>query len=87
MENKIYTHDIAAQMVELFEDLLYEKGITVPCADEDEESERSEDGNEACLYGMEYSTLLDNVEEYLINALDEKAQGAEVVKYEFSGTI
>lgn len=49
-------HELACNIVELFEDLLAEKNIIVPCSDDDEEEERyNEDGELlANLYGMEY---------------------------------
>ncbi|MEG1523855.1 MAG: hypothetical protein RR475_02385 [Clostridia bacterium] len=56
---------IAASIVELFEDLLDEKGIEVPCSDEMEQKERYNDGNSAKLYGTEYWNLVQEVEEYL----------------------
>lgn len=87
MKNKIYTHDIAAQMVDLFEDLLDRKNITVPCSDENEEADRSDIDNSARLYGSEYSELLDDIEATLIGVLEEKDSSAEVILYEFSGTV
>lgn len=52
---------IATEIVELFEDLLDEKGIEIPCEDKQEEAERHYGGNNAKLYGTEYWTLLDKV--------------------------
>lgn len=57
--------ELAARIVDLFDDLLYQKGIEVPCEDADEQAERHEGKNEACLYGMEYWTLVDKIEELL----------------------
>lgn len=57
--------ELAARIVDLFDDLLDQKGIEVPCEDPDEQAERHEGGNEACLYGMEYWTLVDKIEELL----------------------
>lgn len=85
---KLYTHDVATLCLEHFEDLLEEKGISVPCADGDEQADReSEPDNEAKLYGTEYSDLLDNVEARIIDAVMDAQRGAEIVKYEFSGTM
>lgn len=61
---------LAHEIVELFEQLLEEKGIEVPCSDEAEESERHEGGNVAKLYGMEYAKLVDKVEELLAPETD-----------------
>lgn len=51
----MYTkRNLATDIVDLFDDLLAEKGIEVPCSDPDEEAERHNDENYACLYGIEY---------------------------------
>ena len=57
--------ELAASIVEIFEDLLTEKNIEIPCSSEEEESERHADGNEAKLYGMEYWHLIDEIESRL----------------------
>ena len=57
--------ELAARIVDLFDDLLHQKGIEVPCEDSDEQAERYEGGNEAGLYGMEYWALVDRIEEML----------------------
>lgn len=57
--------ELAARIVDLFDDLLDQKGIEIPCEDPDEQTERHEGDNEACLYGMEYWTLVDKIEEML----------------------
>ena len=67
--NKIYSHDIAMQIVELFENLLILHDLTIP-APEDEEAERNAPENDARLYGSVYSDLLDAVECILIDVLD-----------------
>ena len=54
--------ELAASIVETFEDLLTEKNIEIPCSSEEEESERHADGNEAKLYGMEYWHLIGEIE-------------------------
>lgn len=54
--------ELAASIVEIFEDLLTEKNIEIPCSNEGEESERHADGNEAKLYGMEYWHLIGEIE-------------------------
>lgn len=43
-EKTIYTHDIAAGIVERFEDVLVEKNICVPSPDDDERSEEDKVG-------------------------------------------
>ena len=48
---------LAAEIVELFENLLDEKGIEIPCADEEEQRVRYDGKNDAKVYGMEYYNL------------------------------
>lgn len=57
--------NLAIDIVELFEDLLDEKGIEIPCTDEVEQKDRYEDGNDAKLYGMEYWNLIDTIQAML----------------------
>lgn len=75
---KIYTHDEAAKILELFEDVLSEYDISVPSPEDDE---REED-NMVGLYGSTYSNLLDSVEERLIELLEKNGK---IIPYEFSG--
>ena len=56
---------LATEIVELFEDLLDEKGIEIPCTDETEQKDRYEGGNDAKLYGMEYWNLIDTIQAML----------------------
>lgn len=75
----IYTHNIAAEIVELFDDLLVSNGIRVPS---DEDDERGED-NEAALYGTVYGDLLDAVESILADAVQRaKTEDAVVGVFE-----
>lgn len=80
MKKKIYTHDEASKIIELFEEVLAEYDIVVPSPEDDD---REED-NAATLYGSTYSDLLDNVEEILIELLS-KAKDSEIIPYEYSG--
>ncbi len=80
--SKVYTHDEAAKIVELFESMLGDLGIVVPNPEDDEK----EADNEAALYGSVYSELLDNVEDALIDLLERHNDSCEVIKNEFSGT-
>ena len=82
-DNAIFTHDEAARIVELFEDVLDEHGIKVPSPEDDER----EPDNEAKLYGSVYWDILDDVENSIIGLLHKHEQGAEIVKYVFSGSI
>lgn len=80
---KIYTHDEAMLIIEIFEDILCEHGIKVPSPEDDER----EPDNEAALYGSTYSNLLDDVEARLIDLLDRHTPDTEIIKDEFSGTV
>lgn len=81
--NKIFTHDEAMLIVEMFEYVLDKYDIIVPSPEDDEK----EDDNEAALYGSTYSDLLDEVEEKLIELLKKHKPDTEVVEYEFSGNV
>lgn len=78
---KIYTHDEATRILELFEETLHQYDIVVPSPEDDD---REED-NAAALYGSTYSDLFDAIENTLIELLN-KAQDAEIVPYEYSGS-
>ena len=57
--------EIACEIVELFDDLLNEKGIEIPCSFESEEAERHLNDNEAKIYGSEYWDLVNKVQSIL----------------------
>lgn len=80
---KIYTHDEAMLIVEMFEEVLCANGIKVPSPEDDER----EPDNEAALYGSTYSDLLDSVETALVEMLAKHTSSTEVVEGEFSGTV
>ena len=62
----MYTkHNLATDIVDIFDEFLASKGVEIPCADPDEEIERRENDNYACLYGMEFWNLVDDVERLL----------------------
>lgn len=65
-EQRSKSSELAALIVETFEDLLVEKNIEIPCSSEAEEAERHVDGNDAKLYGIEYWHLVDEVESRLL---------------------
>lgn len=80
--DKIFTHDEATLMLELFEDVLDRYNITVP-SDEDDEREPDNTG----LYGSTYSELLDGVENQLIEILERCKKGTKIVTGIYSGAI
>ena len=55
----------ATAIVEIFENLLEEKDIEIPCNDSEEENTRHDGGNTAKIYGMEYYTLIEQVQALL----------------------
>ena len=83
MENKIYTHDEAARILEMFEDVLSQYDIHVPSPEEDDREEDDMIG----LYGSTYSALLDEVEFYLVRLLKRHKSDTEIIVDEFSGTF
>ena len=68
----MYTNrTLAADIVDEFDSFLASKNIEIPCADPEEEAERHDDDNCACLYWMEYWNLVDQVE-FMINTYKEE---------------
>ena len=64
----MYTnHNLATDIVDVFDNFLASKNIEIPCTDPEEEAERHDDYNCACLYGTEYWDLVDQVE-FMLNA-------------------
>lgn len=61
----IYTHNEAANLIEVFEDTLINDGIRIP-SPEDNEREPDDLG----LYGTMYGDLLDDVEDAMIGLLN-----------------
>lgn len=82
-DKRIYTHDEAAIIVEMFEHILSENNIKVPSPEDDER----EADNDAKLYGSTYSDLLDNVEDAIIELLNKYDADTTIVTGEYSGRI
>lgn len=79
---KVYTRDIAAQIVENFENVLEEQDVTLTSPEDDEK----EPDNAARLYGSVYYDLLDATESIVIQTLEQA--GVSRDKYitdQFSG--
>lgn len=68
-EHAIYTHNEAAEIVELFENILSNADIKVPDVDDNQR----DPNNDAVLFGETYSHLLDEVEEHLIHLLKKSS--------------
>lgn len=64
-------HNLATDIVDVFDNFLASKNIEIPCDDPEEEVERHDDDNCACLYGMEYWNLVDQVE-FMLNTYKEE---------------
>lgn len=69
--NAVRTHNLSANIMELFDRFLYDHNIRIPCADKEEETQR-EPNNIAALYGTEYDKLFQQVEEEIVAELEEK---------------
>lgn len=75
----VSTHNIAADIVEMFEDILENNDVTIPSPEDDEK----EEDNSARLYGSVYSNLLDSVENILVAALEAFKEKQEYVQGQF----
>lgn len=64
-ENMGKTRGIAITILDMFEDMLAEKGIKIP------DVAREGDEDEACLYGETYFDLEDAITELLCEYIDE----------------
>lgn len=79
MSNKIYTRSEAADIIELFENVLSAYNIHIPSPEDDEREEDNMFG----LYGSTYYELLDSVEEAIISILKRKNNRTEIITDEF----
>ena len=61
--------EVVSGILDCFEELLNKLEIIIPCADTEEEEERKMDDNSARLYGMEYWSLYEQVEDLLTTEL------------------
>lgn len=77
----IYTHEEATRFISEFEKILSEHDIHMPSPEDDER----ESDNMVGLYGSTYDQLLNTIEEYIIDILDRRDNGDEVVKYTYEG--
>lgn len=82
-EAAIYTHDEASIIVDIFESVLSEYGITVPSP---EDNERHAD-DMLGLYGSTYDSILSSVEDRICCILDRHDEDTKVVCDEFSGLV
>lgn len=76
MDSVISARNVAAEVVEEFERVLDKHNIYIPSED------RKGDDGEACLYGCEYSDVLDAVEEIIFSALNtaQNRPNAKIIK-------
>ena len=61
------TIELAASIIDVFEDYLSTIDKVIPCADPDDEEDRAENDNAAAIYGTEYYTLEDTINGFLQN--------------------
>ena len=81
---QVYTHDIAARIVENFENVLDEQDITLTSLEDDEK----EPDNAARLYGSTYCDLLDATEAIVIQALEQAGVSRDkFITDQFSGNF
>lgn len=74
-DDRVYTHDVAANIAEIFENILDKHGIRVPSP---EDAERDPD-DKSSLYGSTYSDMLDAIEKTIVTTL--KQAGTSKDKY------
>ena len=61
--------EVVSGILDCFEEFLDKLEITIPCADADEEEAWKMDDNSARLYGMEYWSLYEQIEDLLTTEL------------------
>lgn len=61
------TIELAASIIDVFENYLSTIDKVIPCADPDDEEDRAENDNAAAIYGTEYYTLEDTINGFLQN--------------------
>ena len=71
----IYIRQETANILEMFDDLLFEHGIKIPSPEDDER----EESNGAALYGSVYSDLFDEIEFILTELVEEAKDGTEII--------
>ncbi len=63
----IYTHNITADIMDIFDDALGQLDITVPSP----EDAQKDDNNDAVLYGSVYANIFEEIESYLTTVLND----------------
>lgn len=59
------TMELAASIIDVFEDYLSTINKVIPCADSDDEKDRTENEDAAAIYGTEYYALEDTIDSFL----------------------
>ena len=59
--------EFLGQFIDVFDDLLEERGVRIPTSDAEMEENDELEGNEARIYGSDYSELEENIRELLDN--------------------
>lgn len=77
----MFTHDIAADIVNMFEDVLVKNNICVPSPDDEDRSEEDMIG----LYGTTYYKLIDDTENILKEVRAKARTGEYDVVYDIYG--
>lgn len=76
---------VATEILEVFDDLLEKKGVTIHCDDPTEESERNNDRNSAKVYGMEAAGLIDSIASILdVEYMEMDAEHISNILYNMS---
>lgn len=80
---RVYTHDEATIIVEMFEDVLSKYNIHIPSPEDDDRDKDDMVG----LYGTTYSNLLDSVEDRIQDIIERVKDNSTIVYGEYSGNI
>ena len=70
---EVYTHNIAAEVCDIFENFLHKRNITIP------DDDRTGDETEAHIYGMSYDELLNNIEAKMVKVLIEHGTNLKLI--------
>lgn len=71
-ERKQEIMEFACEIIGIFEHLLDEKGISIPCADTSDQEERLENEEAGRIYGSEYYSLEDDIMEAIEKYLEKE---------------
>lgn len=63
--SKVYTKEYAANIIDIFEDFLNERGITLPTSEKEKMEAGNDDENGAAIYGNDFDELSDKISGFM----------------------